>query len=106
MITRVNGQITRLAPALNSPDVRGVLKARGAADMMVKRRGGKFLVFVGSTSPRDRRVRIVSSCLADQEAKVLGERRTVSVRDHRFRDLLAGDTGVHIYRVDASGCLS
>jgi len=74
--------------------------------VMAKRRGGKFLVFVASTSPRDRRVRIVSSCLADQEAKVLGERRTVSIRDHRFRDLLAGDTGVHIYRVDASGCLS
>ena len=105
-ITRVNGQITRLAPALNSPDVRGVLKARGAADMMVKRRGGKLLVFVGSTSPKDQRVRVVSSCLADQEAKVLGERRTVSIRDHRFRDRFAGDTAVHIYRVDASGCLS
>ena len=106
MITRVNGQITRLAPALNSPDVRGVLKARGAADMMVKRRGGKLLVFVGSTSPKDHWVRVVSSCLADQEAKVLGERRNVSIRDHRFRDRFAGDTAVHIYRVDASGCPS
>lgn len=105
-ITRVNGQITRLAPALNSPDVNGVVKARGAADLMVKRRGGKFLVFVASTSPRDQRVRMVSSCLADQEARVLGEQRTVSIRDHRFRDLFAGDTGVHVYRVDASGCLS
>jgi hypothetical protein len=106
MITRVNGQITRLAPALNSPDVRGVLKARGAADMMVKRRGGKLLVFVGSTSPKDHSVRVVSSCLTNQEAKVMGERRTVRIRNHRFRDRFAGDTAVHIYRVDAAGCPS
>jgi hypothetical protein len=100
----INRQIHDLAPVLNSPDVPGgVTVASSAAavpvEAVARRRGGATYVFaVGMRGGATAATFTVAGLTGRARAEVLGEGRTVEVRDGVFRDEF-GAWAVHLYRV-------
>ncbi len=100
----INRQIHDLAPVLNSPDVPdGVAATSSAAaaavEAVAKRRDGATYVFaVGTRGGMATATFTVPGLTGRAKAEVLGEGRTVEVRDGVFRDEF-GAWGVHLYLI-------
>jgi hypothetical protein len=100
----VNKQVHELAPVLNSPAVAdGVSVASSAAavpvEAVAKRRDGSTYVFaVGMRDGATTATFTVAGLTGRAKAEVLGEERTVDVRDGVFRDEF-GAWDVHLYRI-------
>jgi hypothetical protein len=100
----INRQIHDLAPVLNSPSAPGgVAVATSTAavpvEAVVKRHGGATYVFAvvmrdGATTATF----TVAGMTGRARAEVLGENRTIEVRDGVFRDEF-GAWGVHLYLI-------
>lgn len=105
-ITAVNRQIQELAPILNSPDVPGgVTTASTAAGVPVeavaKRDGATTHVFAAAFRGEETSCDFtVAGLTGTLRAEVLGEGRSLEVRDGRFRDAFA-PWDVHLYRIRA-----
>jgi hypothetical protein len=100
----VNKQVHELAPVLNSPAVAdGVSVVSSAAavpvEAVAKRRDGSTYVFaVGMRDGATTATFTVAGLTGRAKAEVLGEDRTVDVRDGVFRDEF-GAWAVHLYRI-------
>ena len=100
----INKQVHELAPVLNSPTVAdGVTVASSAAavpvEAVVKRRDGATYVFaVGMRDGATTATFTVAGLTGRAKAEVLGEGRTVEVRDGVFKDEFAA-WDVHLYRI-------
>jgi hypothetical protein len=120
-LTRTNSQIRQLAPVLNSPTVSSGWSQGAGTTAMVKWANGKkaagkrcksnkkkkckkakvhLYVFAGSAGSSVEG-RFSLSCVDDAKAAVVGENRTVPVRNGSFRDHFVDGNAIHIYRVDA-----
>lgn len=99
-VTAVNRQISALAPVLNAPFVDGLMTTNGQVDLAVKLHDGSFYVLAASTQQGPQRVAFSSVCSSGQVATVLGEDRTVPIRNGGFSDAFADGNTVHIYRID------
>ncbi len=103
-VTALNRQIHELAPVLDSPRVvsGGVVQSSVAdvpIDLMVKRANGSTYVFaVGMRNKPAQGSFELRDLPGDGRAEVLGEGRTIDVRDGRFRDDFAA-YDVHLYRI-------
>jgi hypothetical protein len=103
-VAALNRQIHDLAPVLNSPDVPGgVTVASSSAavpvEAVAKRRDGATYVFaVGMRDGTTTATFTVAGVTGRATAEVLGENRTVEVRDGVFKDEF-GAWGVHLYRI-------
>ena len=65
-----------------------------------KKTKGHLYVFAGSAgSPVEGRFSL--PCVGDANAAVVGENRTVPVRNGSFSDRFADGNAIHIYRIDA-----
>ncbi|MFW6189827.1 MAG: hypothetical protein ACOC7T_05265 [Planctomycetota bacterium] len=110
---RINRRVAELAPVLNSPTIGDgtetvcsvpageELAAAGLDPLaaMTKRHGGATYVFaVRMEGSPARGAFRVAGLPAQATAEVLGERRTLPVRDGRFSDRFAGYE-VHLYRI-------
>ncbi len=101
----INRQIHDLAPVLNSPDVpNGVTVASSATavpvEAVARRRGGATYVFaVGMRDGATTATFKIAGLSGRASAKVLGEHRTVEVRDGVFEDEFA-PWGVHLYLIE------
>ncbi len=103
-VTKVNRQITALAPVLNSPTVESAATVRSSSadvpvDFMVKRHDGDIYLFAAAM--RDGKTRAVftlKGLSGSAKAEVIGEDRTIPVRNGGFEDDFEG-YGVHLYRV-------
>lgn len=96
-VTALNRQITALAPVLNSPTVTGVATGQSpTVDVLVKRHGGATYLFAvemrGAPASATFQVRGL-------RVKVLGEDRTLAVRNGQFADTFQ-PYAVHLYRVE------
>jgi hypothetical protein len=100
----INKQVQGLAPVLNGPAAAdGVKVASSAAavpvEAVAKRRDGSTYVFaVGMRDGTTTATFTVAGLTGTAKAEVLGEDRTVDVRDGVFRDEFA-PWDVHLYRV-------
>jgi hypothetical protein len=106
--SRVNAQIRNLAPVLNAPFVISRHSARdtmpGKVRYMVKRAKGKFYVFAGADRGGGSATFSIR-CAGNATAAVLGESRSVPVRNGSFTDQFADKNAIHIYRIDrGSSC--
>jgi hypothetical protein len=109
-VTRINEEIRSLAPVLNSPSLREPVAVSGSGRIATtsKRYQGALYVFAASSdgNPSESRLTIPSAAQgqaqgqAPGQATVIGENRTVSVKDGVIEDLFAG-YDVHLYRIDA-----
>jgi hypothetical protein len=103
-VTAINRQITRLAPALNSPTVKDGVKVESSnkdvpVAAMVKKQGGATYVFAVAMKPGETDATFTLDGLpADAQVRVLGERRSVEPTNGKFQDHF-GDWDAHIYRV-------
>jgi hypothetical protein len=103
-VTQLNQQITRLAPVLNSPTVIDEVTIRSANPAapiatMVKQVGAFTYIFAVAMRPLDTKAEFVLKRFAGSETvEVLGENRTVTVKDEKFTDSF-GPWDVHLYRV-------
>jgi hypothetical protein len=118
-LTKVTSQITHLAPVLNSPTVSSGWSQGAGTTAMVKWVTGKkaagkgckskkkckkpklhLYVFAGSAGSSVEG-RFSLPCVDDAKAAVVGENRSVPVRNGSFRDHFVDGNAIHIYRVDA-----
>jgi hypothetical protein len=103
-VTKLNQQITHLAPVLNSPTVTNTVTIRStnsAAPIatMVKQHDGFTHIFAVAMRPLETQAEFTLKQFAGSEAvEVLGENRTLSVKNGKFADHYA-PWDVHLYRV-------
>jgi hypothetical protein len=100
----INKQIRELAPVINSPTVTDAVAVKSSAaavpvEAVVKRRDGATYVFaVGMRDGKTTATFTVAGLTGGAKAEVLGEGRTVEVRDGVFTDEF-GAWDVHLYRI-------
>lgn len=103
-VTRLNRQIQELAPALNAPTVPGLVRVRSdvaeaPVAVLGKRLGGAAYVFAVAMRDRESQVRFeLDGAAGATRVEVLGEGRTLPVRDGAFEDHFRGYE-VHLYRL-------
>ena len=100
-VTAINKQVRSLAPALNSPTLPDGVAVTSAADAPVdavaKRQGDATWVF--SVAMRDKGAKAAFAVKgATGTAEVLGENRTIPVKDGKFEDEFK-PYEVHLYRI-------
>jgi hypothetical protein len=101
-VTRLNRQLTRLAPVLNAPFVDGVTTVAGSVDTMTRYSDGRLYVVGGSAQAGPQQVTFRLSCVDDATVTVVDEDRTLTVRSGMFTDSFADGNAVHVYRIGGS----
>ncbi len=111
-VTAINRRIRELAPALNSPSLKGELSVSASPpeskiDALVKRHGGSLWVIAVSMreEPARAKFRLEGRNAAASEpgaparaVEVLDESRTIEIRDRAFEDSF-GPYEAHLYRI-------
>jgi hypothetical protein len=102
-VTAVNQQIHQLAPVLNSASVSNVVTAQSPTDApvacTVKQHGGATYVFaVAMRNQATKATFKVERASGSAQVEVLGESRSIPVRDGGFADDFA-PYAVHLYRI-------
>ncbi|AIY03619.1 hypothetical protein ART_4020 [Arthrobacter sp. PAMC 25486] len=101
-VVALNAQIKSLAPVLNSPFLDGAAASTGSLDVSVKIYGGSLYAFAGSTRNGSQQVDITLQCSNATSATVLGENRTVPVKNGVINDTFADGNAVHLYQLNGS----
>ncbi|MFC1714466.1 hypothetical protein ACFL6S_12430 [Candidatus Poribacteria bacterium] len=103
-VTAVNNQIHELAPVLNSPTIEDGVTVESSSEevpiaLMTKRYGDATYVFaVGMRNAPTKGSFMVQELPGTAEAEVIGEGRSISVRDGKFEDDFE-PYDVHLYRI-------
>jgi hypothetical protein len=103
-VTAINRQIRELAPVLNSPSLTESVRVKSSAPdtplaWMMKRRGDETCLFTVSLRNRPTRGSFeIRDLPKDATAEVLGESRSLSVKNRAFADEFE-PYAVHLYRV-------
>ena len=103
-VTAINQQVHELAQVLNSPTVDGAVKIKSSDPdvtiaAMCKHHDGALYVFVAGMQGRPARATLeLLRPHAGTKAQVLGENRTLEMRDGRFEDEFEA-YAVHLYRL-------
>jgi hypothetical protein len=101
-LASVHAEIRRLAPVLNTQSYRW--NFRSGTDTMLKRHGGSAYVFA-SLGVRDEpgtKTFTLPGGVNGATVAVVGEGRTLPVRNRRFTDTFARESSHHVYRVSLS----
>ena len=104
-VTAINKQIRELAPALNSPTVSNSVSVRRAPDsapiaVMVKQYdGATYLFAVGMENRPAQATYKVAGFIGGASAEVLGENRSLTVKEGEFSDKFSLHPKVHLYRI-------
>ncbi len=107
-ITAINGRVTSLAPALNSPNVPGAVavtsgNASVPIDIMVKNYDGSDYLFAVAMRNDTATARFSCAGLGVKDSvEVLDENRKLSVANNVFSDRFAG-YGAHLYKINLPG---
>jgi hypothetical protein len=103
-VTAINRQVLELAPVLNSPTVKDGASVMSSVekvpiDIMVKRHDGAIYLFaVGMRNAPTRGTFTVRGLPARAEAEVLGEGRSLTLKDGRFEHEFR-PYDVHLYEI-------
>jgi hypothetical protein len=103
-ITRLNEQVRRLAPVLNTATLPGRVTVQAGVRIatMVKRHGDAYYVFAVNMEKRPAKARLLLTGIAGPHAVVLGEDRVVKLEAGAISDEFEG-YGVRLYKIpDAS----
>ncbi len=104
-VTAINRQVRELAPVLNSPPVANGVSVSSTVpgapvDAMAKRLGRATYIFAVGMRNQPAEARFaLPGVSGSARATVLGEGRSIPVRDGRFEDSFPA-YGVHLYRIE------
>jgi hypothetical protein len=106
-VRAINAQIRELAPVLNRPDAdRAQVVSSDAGvpiDLMAKEYGGDLYLFAASMRPGSAQGTFqLRGLRGKKSAEVLGEGRSIAVKDGVFADGFS-EYGVHLYRIEEAG---
>jgi hypothetical protein len=107
-VTALNRQITELAPVLNSATVRDGATVQSSnaevpvACMMKRKNGSTYLFALAMRDGKTSATFTLEGFAGDSTATVLGEERTLTVKNGRFSDTFA-PWDVHLYEVKTKG---
>ena len=93
-VTEINLRVRELAPVLNGPSVTDAATATNVA-LLAKRHGGATYLFACEMKGAAATARVT---VKGAEAEVLGESRTLKLKDGGFEDAF-GPYEVHLYRI-------
>ena len=103
-VTEINGQVTSLAPVINSPTIKDGVAVLSAEEYtpvhaIAKQYDGATYVFSVAMYRRDTTASFTVKGLGPVAvAEVIGEERTIEVENGQFTDVFGG-YDVHLYRV-------
>jgi hypothetical protein len=102
-VTALNQEILRLAPVLNGPTLADAVSVSGSgsvpiATMAKQHQGFTYLFAVAMRDTATGAGFKLKGIKSETQVEVLGENRSISVKDGAFRDDF-GPWGVHLYRV-------
>ncbi len=102
-VTRINKQVSRLAPVLNSPTISGAVSVESSnaetpIHTMVKRYRGATYCFAVAMYQEETTATFKLSGSRSGVVNVLGEDRTIPIENGTFTDSFAGHA-VHLYRL-------
>jgi len=103
-VTRINQQITKLAPALNSQTIRNAVTISSdkrdvpVAVMMKKHKGLTYIFAVGMRDSNINAIFTIHDFKGKKPVEVLDENRTIISNDGLFKDSFAA-WDVHLYRI-------
>jgi hypothetical protein len=99
-LTKINKQIGELALLLNSPSLEDAADIRAPVEIarMVKQDGDAIYVFAANMENKSGQARVSITSTVSGVVTVLGEGRTIELKDGSFDDHFKG-YGVHIYQV-------
>ena len=102
-VTAINSQIRELAPVLNSPTIPDGVRVVSKNPLtpvhaIVKRQGGATWLFAAGMYRRDTVATFTLPGVGTATAEVLGENRSVPVRNGVIEDAFAG-YAVHLYKI-------
>ena len=99
-IARINAEIRRLAPVLNSETLAGWVQLKAPAEIatLVKRHDGATYVFAVNMDKKPAKAILALSGKSGTEAVVLDEDRVIPLRRGSLQDDFA-PYGVHLYRI-------
>ena len=100
-VARINAEIRDLAPVLNTPTLRDRVKVGDGAPIAVaaKEHGGVLDLFAASTTETRSRMNLTIGGLQQGQAHLIGEGRTVDIKDGVIEDTFDG-YAVHLYRIE------
>lgn len=105
-VTRLNRQITELAPVLNSPSLLDAVAIESdlekpSLDVMCKRYGNSLYVFVANVRPEKSvaKMRLLNPSSASTQAREIENGSEVMIRDSIINLEIAG-YGIVLYRID------
>lgn len=99
-IKTVNGQITALAPILNSPTANGYVTTTGNMSVMTKYSNGRFTIFAIGHQAGAQTITFSLTGAPTTTATVMNENRNVTISGGQFTDTFADENTVHIYQVN------
>ena len=103
-VTAINRQVTELAPVINSSTIADGVKVQSSNEhtpihAIAKRHGDATYVFSVAMYHRDTTGTFAVNGLGETAtAEVIGENRTIEVKDGKFSDAFGG-YDVHLYRI-------
>jgi hypothetical protein len=100
-VKEINRQVTSLAPVLNSADTKGYARVQTSdssipVDILTKKHRDADYIF--AVAMRQGRTSATFRVKSGKTVEVIGENRTIRIKNKRFRDAFA-DYGVHLYRI-------
>ena len=105
-VTRLNRQITELAPVLNSPSLLNVVAIESDSektplDIMCKRYANSLYVFIANVGPENSvaKLRLLNPVSASTHAREIENGSEVTIRDSIINLEMAG-YGIILYRID------
>ena len=97
----INREVAALAPVLNSPDTDGYARVHGGdpeVPIHILTKKDLHANYIFAVAMRKKPTRATFRVKKGRTVEVIGENRTIRIKNKRFRDAFA-DYGVHLYRI-------
>lgn len=97
-ITAFNARIKTLAPVINAQFANGYETHNGQMNVMAKYYNNQFYIFAAPRSKTSQN--ITFNVKSGTSVTVVDENRTIPISNGSFTDTFAGETAVHIYKIN------
>ena len=94
----MNARLTKYATVVNAPFANGFVTTTGKVNVMTKYYNGAFYIFAAARDTTTQSITFTPK--SGSSVEVLDEGRSIPYNGATFSDTFAGETAVHIYKVN------